>query len=469
VDDTTLAFTSATEQAQLVRDGSVSPSDLVELYLRRIETLDPKLDSYLTVASEHARAAARDAEQRLAAGTSDLPPFLGVPISIKDLNDTAGIRTTHGTATWRDRVPLHDDETVARIRRAGFVVIGKTNTPEFGSRSTTETPAYPTARNPWDTSRTPGGSSGGAGAALAAGLCPIAQGSDGGGSIRIPAAWCGLYGLKPSRGRVSMAPGPQSWNATNGPIARTVLDAAALLDVIEGYATGDAWWTASPPRPFVEEARAAPDRPLRIAWTTQHPDPDERVQREWCDAVERTAGHLEALGHELMEAAPPPIDVATSALIPASAVASREDLPPIETLDMPNRTLVELSAVTSARDLGEAYRVVQTESRKAIAFFDDYDLLLTPTIAAAPPLIGEKVIGEEDFEGLLSLLKLIAFTPTWNMTGQPAATVPMGLDGDGLPVGVQLVGRPGDEATILRVSAQLEEAEPWRDARPPIS
>ena len=217
--DADLAFTSALDQAEMIRHGEVSPGELVEGYLERIERLDPQLDSYLTVAADQARAAASDAEKRLARGDVDDAPFLGVPISIKDLADTAGIRTTHGTATYADRIPDVDDEVVARIRRAGFVILGKTNTPEFGSRSTTESPAYPTARNPWDTNRTPGGSSGGAGAGLAAGLSAIAHGSDGGGSIRIPAAWCGLVGLKPSRGRVSWAPGPQSANATNGPLA----------------------------------------------------------------------------------------------------------------------------------------------------------------------------------------------------------------------------------------------------------
>jgi len=265
--DEELAFASALEQRDLLRSREVSPVELVDMHLARIERLNPQLDAYLTVATDFAREAARLAEKQLAAGGDDLPPFLGVPISIKDLNETAGIRTTHGTAEWHERVPDFDDEVVARIKRAGFVILGKTNTPEFGSRSVAQTLAYPPGRNPWDVTRTPGGSSGGAGAAVAAGLGPVAQGSDGGGSIRIPSAWCGLFGIKPSRGRVSMAPGPQSWNATNGPMARTVADAAALLDAMAGYATGDGWWLSDPPRPFLDEARTAP-RHLRIAWTT---------------------------------------------------------------------------------------------------------------------------------------------------------------------------------------------------------
>jgi amidase len=461
-----LAFTPALEQAALIRAGEVSPKELVEATLARIERLDPQLDAFLTVATDQARAAAREAEARLRNG-GDLPPFLGVPISIKDLNDTAGIRTTHGTATWHDRVPDRDDEVVARIRRAGFVIVGKTNTPEFGSRSTTETPAYPTARNPWDPTRTPGGSSGGAGAAVATGMGSVAQGSDGGGSIRIPSAWCGVFGIKPSRGRVSGAPGQQSWNATNGPLARTVADAAALLDVMEGYASGDAWWLSTPERPFLDEV-GAPTGRLRIAWTAAHPDPEMEVEPAWRDAVAETVELLADAGHDLVETAPPQLDLGEIALVPASTVATRPDLPPVDTLDATNRTLVAITEASTATDLAVALRRLQEETRRAVAFFDDFDVLLTPTLAARPPLLGERIMGDEDWEGMLQLLRIVAFTPTWNMSGQPAVAVPAGLDATGLPVSVQLVGRPADEATIIRLSAHLEEARPWRDLRPPI-
>ena len=461
------AFTPAVDQAAALRAGDVSPVELVEGYLARIERLDPQLGAFLTVAADQALDAARAAERRLATREPALAPFLGVPISIKDLHDTAGIRTTHGTATWSDRVPDRDDESVARVRRAGFVIVGKTNTPEFGSRSTTESPAYPTARNPWDTTRTPGGSSGGAAAALAAGLCAISQGSDGGGSIRIPAGWCGLVGLKPSRGRVTWAPGPQAWNATTGPIARTVADAAAFLDVVAGPAPGDAWWAPPPARPFSAEV-GAPTGRLRVAWTTTHPDPDSTTEPAWVDAVHAAVAALEAAGHELVEAAPPALDLASSALIPASALAVRPDLPPLDTLDLPNRTLVGYARAASATDLAEALRAVQVESRRVAAFFNDVEVLLTPTLAAAPPLVGEKIMGEEDFSGMFELLRIVAFTPTWNMTGQPAIALPAGLDADGLPVSVQLVGRPADEATILRLAAQLEPALP-ATGRPPLS
>jgi amidase len=465
--DADLAFASALEQADLVRQGDVSPSELVEGYLERIQELDPLLDSYLTVAAEHARASARAAEERIARRDFDGAPFLGVPVSIKDLADTAGIRTTHGTATYADRVPSVDDEVVARIRRAGFVILGKTNTPEFGSRSTTESPAYPTARNPWDTTRTPGGSSGGAAAAVAAGLCAIAHGSDGGGSIRIPSAWCGLVGLKPSRGRVSWAPGPQSANATSGPLARTVADAAAFLDAIAGYATGDFWWAPPPPRPYLDEVTRAPGR-LRIAFTTRHPMPDAQVEDAWREAVVATAVQLEQLGHVVVEADPPPFDVAATAIIPAAARAADPDLPPVDTLDFPNRTLVQLGDLATAKDLAAAEAALQLATRRYVAFFDDFDVLLTPTLASGPPRIGERIMGGDDWDGMLELLRIVAFTPTANMTGQPAIALPAGLDPDGLPVSIHLVGRPAAEGTILRLAAQLEAATPPL-RRPPVS
>jgi amidase len=465
------AFASALELAEQLRAGAVSSTEVVTRYLDRIEELNPRLDAYLAVASEQALEAARDADTRLGAARrsgEEIPPFLGVPISIKDLFDTAGIVSTHGTATWFDRVPDTDDEVVARVRRAGFVILGKTNTPEFGSRSTTRTKAYPPGRNPWDPERSPGGSSGGAAAALAAGLCPISLGSDGGGSIRIPSAWCGTFGLKPSRGRVSAAPGPQSWNATSGPITRTVADSAALLDAICGYATGDSWWAPPPARPFLAEVGVAPGR-LRIAWSTKHPDPTSTVEPAWVEAAAATATLLTELGHEVVEADPPVIDVAASALVPASSLAAQPDLPPVDSLDTTNRTLIAVAGSATAIDLATAERSIQADSRRVVGFFADHDVLLTPTLAAGPPPVEDRLMGDEDWEGMLSLMRVIAFTPTWNMTGQPAVAVPAGFDAAGMPVSIQLVGRPADEVTLLRLAAQLEEARPWRHHRPPIS
>src|SRR3990172_3933302 len=251
-----IAFATATEQAELVRTREVSPVELVETYLERIDRLDPELNSYVTLCADEALAAARTAETEPAQG-----PFHGVPIPIKDLHETAGLRTTFSSRAYADFVPAYDVAAVRRLREAGFVLIGKTNTPELGTAPVTESELNGACRNPWGTTRTPGGSSGGAAAALAAGLCPVAHGSDGGGAIRIPASCCGLVGVKAARGRVSPAPyGGMEGLSTQGPLARSVLDAAALLDVMAGYETGDPWWAPLPQRPFVDEVGADPGR-----------------------------------------------------------------------------------------------------------------------------------------------------------------------------------------------------------------
>jgi amidase len=463
-----LAFVPALEQATLVRRKEVTPVELAEVYLRRIERIDPGLGAYLTVAADHALESARAAQDALAGG-EDLPQFHGVPISIKDLNDTAGIRTTHGTARWSARVPDRDDEVVARIRRAGFVILGKTVTPEFGPLNVSEPPAYPPGRNPWDPSRTCGGSSGGAASAVAAGLCPISQGSDGGGSIRNPSAWCGVYGLKPSRSRVSFAPGADSFFAINGPIARTVADAAALLDVMAGYVTGDAHVAPPPARPFVEESTEAPGR-LRIAF---HPHPGRDaadVAPAYRQAVLDTAELLAGLGHELVEASPPAFDevlLNQAAMIFAGNFAARApDLPDPDTFDPWNRMLLEMGKGVAAADYVRALTGLQTRARDVVAFFDDFDLLLTPTVGQPPPEIG--ALKNFDLTRIQFVFGLTPFTSMWNTTGQPAASVPVGFDGDGLPIGVQLVGRPWDEATVIRVSAQLETERPWSHVRPEL-
>ena len=331
---------------------------------------------------------------------------------------------------------------VARIRRGGFVIVGKTNTPEFGSRSTTQSLAYPTARNPWNLERTPGGSSGGAGAAVASGLGAVAQGSDGGGSIRIPSAWCGLYGIKPSRGRVSSAPHPQSWNAVNGPIARTVADAAALLDVMEGCARGDAWCLPSPERPFADEATATP-RHLRIAWTDEHPDADREVAAAWRAAVRSAVDLLSDEGHELVEAAPPAFNVAQIALVAASSTAARPGLSGrrhprhAEPHVGPTRRLRRAPRI-SATPCGRSSSRRATSSRSST----------TSTCCSRRRrprhrrVLGAKIMGDEDWAGMFELLKIVAFTPTWNFTGQPAVAIPAGFDDEGCPSRCSSSGAP---------------------------
>jgi amidase len=466
-----LAFTPALEQARLIRDGDVSPVELVELYLERIDRLNPQLAAYLTVASEFARDGAARAEKTRRGDGTDAP-FHGVPISIKDLNDTAGIRTTAGTAAWADRVPEHDDEVVARIKRAGFVILGKTNTPEFGPLNVSETLAYPPGRNPWDPTRSCGGSSGGAAAALAAGLCPISQGSDGGGSIRNPSAWCGTFGIKPSRGRVSDAPRSMQHFSINGPMGRTVADTAALLDVMAGYAVGDTYFAPPPTRPFVDEARRPAGR-LRVAW---HPHPGVEagaIAPAHRRACEDAAKLLEDLGHEVVPADPPAFDadllVRTSLIFAANHAARAEQYPPLDTIAPWNRTMIEMGRTVSATDYVAAMHAVEATARRVVAFFDDFDVLLTPTVAQPPPAVGALQFADDFLAKVPELFALTPFTAMWNLTGQPAVSIPFGFDDDGLPVAVQLVGRPADEATLIRVSAQVETARPWAHHRPPIS
>ena len=472
MDERELAFTPAIEQAAMIRRGDVSPTDLVECYLTRIEELNPKLNSYVTVAADFAREHARAAEARLASGGDDLPPFLGVPISIKDLNDTAGIVSTHATAAWHDRVPDHDDEVVARCKTAGFVFLGKTITPEFGPLNISEPPAYPPGRNPWDPERSCGGSSGGAAAALAAGMCPISQGSDGGGSIRNPSSWCGVFGIKPNRGRVSAAPDAQQHFSINGPLARTVADGAALLDAMAGPATGDAWWAPPFERPLVEEVGVDPGH-LRIAFH-EHPgvEPDACAPGNRA-AVRDTVKLLEEMGHTVEEALPPGYGedvVMSSSMIFAANHAAEAELapyPPLETLDPWMRTLVEMGRLVPAVEYVKAMAGLQEMSRRTVAFFDDYDLFVAPTVAGPPPVVG--AMGGVGIEDVMKFWALTPFTALWNTTGQPAVSLPLAHDEAGMPVGVQIVGRPADEATLVRVSAQLEAARPWISRRPPVS
>ncbi|MFN8037465.1 MAG: amidase [Acidimicrobiia bacterium] len=477
--DEDLAFAPVETQAGLVRAGDVSPTELVELYLERIDRHDPALGAYFTVAAEQARAAARDAEDRLGSG-ADLPPYLGVPIAVKDLTDTAGIRTTYGTRAWRDRVPDRDTEVVHRIKEAGFVILGKTSTPEFGAAPVTEPPGFPPGRNPWDPSRTPGGSSGGAAAAAAAALCAVSHGSDAGGSIRIPSALCGCVGIKPTRGRVSTAPLSPELLVVEGSIGRSVADAAALLDAMEGYATGDPYWVVSPERPFVEEV-AHPPGGLRIAWTAEPFLDGVEVASANRDVARDAADLLADLGHAVVEGRPAwsAASATREMAIVGAALSARADLPPDDELDPVNRFMLEAGRMLSAAQYLTMIEQLGAEAREAVRFFDAVDVLVTPTVPIPAPPVGEYTTLAE-MEDLRSYLMesvlggtmprfgwLAAFTAPWNVTGQPAVSVPLAVDADGLPVGVQLVGRAGAEATLVRLAGQLERERPWAARRPP--
>jgi amidase len=430
-----------------VRAGEVSPRELFDDAVARIETSNPELN-FLVTAAEYEEP--RDG------------PFRGVPMLVKDLTETAGIRTTFSSRAFASYVPVADAAVVRRMRDAGFTVVGKSNTPEFGITCVTESDLNGPCRNPWDTSRTPGGSSGGAAAAVAAGVLPLAHGSDGGGSIRIPASCCGLFGLKPSRGRVSPAPftsGSLELSQSGG-LSVTVRDSAAFLDVLAGYETGDAHWAPPPARPFLDEVGADPGR-LRIAFTIDPPIPHE-VDPRVVTVAREAADALAALGHEVVEATPPWRDEVllwtfsrlwrvTPALYPV------ED----DALLMPiNRAFAASARETTSVEYVQAVTALQRLARRVIAFWDDHDVVLTPTLAKPPVEVGWVFEPADPWEQFARGGEFTPFTPIVNVTGQPAASVPFGSV-DGLPVGVHLIGRPAAEATLFRLAAQLEEAHPW--------
>ena len=460
-----LAFLPAVEQARLVRENEVTSVELTELYLERIETLEPELNSFVTVCVEEALADARAAD-----ASNGNAPFRGVPIAVKDLTATAGIRTTYSCRAFAENIPDFDAAVVRRLREAGFVIVGKTNTPEFGTVAFTESELNGSTRNPWNPELTPGGSSGGAAAALAAGLVPIAHGTDGGGSIRIPASCCGVFGLKPSRGRVSTAPFMSLEGlSTSGPITRSVADAASLLDVIAGYELGDPWWTPPPERPFAEEVGTEPGR-LRVAITAE--PPIETPVHPYCRlALTAAASLLEDLGHDVVEATPP---WAGAGLIDAFIAVWQvgPTLYPVdpELLTPFNRDLAAAARRSSAADYAKAVLELQTASRRIVAFWKEVDVVLTPTLALPPVPIGWQ---EEGVSGAIEQLHrntvFTPFTAIANLTGQPAVSLPLHWNDEGLPIGVQAIGHPAGEAQLLRLAAQLEEARPWREQRPPIS
>ena len=459
-----LAFLSAVEQARLVRSGEITSTELVTHHLERIERLDPVLNAFVTVSADDALAAARAVD-----ATPGEAPFRGVPIGVKDLAATAGIRTTYSSRAYADHVPTFDTAVVRRLRDAGFVIVGKTNTPEFGTVAFTESELNGATRNPWNTELTPGGSSGGAGAAVAAGLAPAAQGSDGGGSIRIPASCCGLFGLKPSRGRVSSAPfGSLEGLSSAGPLTRTVEDAAHLLDVLAGYETGDPWWAPPPARPFSETFDGAPGR-LRVG-VSSAPPIDVPVDQECLAALAGAADLLAELGHDVRDASPPWHEpdlfdtfIAVWQVGPALHGVGEELMTPL------NRGLVESARASTAIDYGRAVAWLQALARRIVALWDELDVLLTPTLALTPVPIGWQESADGAIEQLLRNTEFTPFTAVANLTGLPAMSVPLHWNDEDIPIGVQAIGPPAGEELLLRLAAQLEAARPWAHRRPPVS
>jgi len=456
---------TALEQGAAIKAGATSPTELVEHYLERAERLNSSLGAFVLLTGEQARERAG----------SVLPdgPLAGVPTAIKDLNATAGVRTMFGSRLLADYVPEVSDEVVLRIEAAGLISLGKTNTPEFGSPCYTESDVAPPAVTPWDTTRMAGGSSGGAAAAVAGGLVPLAQGSDGGGSIRIPASCCGLVGLKPTRGRISGSPmyGEITGLATAGPLARTVRDAAAFLDVMSGRAVGDPFWAPESARPFLAACEDEPGR-LRIARFSTPVIADTDVDPECLTAWEDASRLLESLGHDVVD-----IDVP----MPREAVATFETcwavLTGLSTVNVPQearpmltpliRWLGGLGEGVSGPGFGLALGELRRVAARTLATLAPYDVVLTPTLAVPPLPVGALRNDEDPAADFEAQKRFTPWTSMWNVTGSTAISLPLHQTRSGLPVGVMLAAAPGREDLLLAVSAQIEAAAPWLDRKPP--
>ncbi len=457
---------SALEQGELVRRGELSPRELTEHYLERADRLDT-VGAFVTLTPGRARERA----DSLAARPAGAGPLHGVPTAIKDLNLTAGVRTGFGSATYADHVPELSDGVTLSIEAAGLVSLGKTSTPEFGSPCYTEPEGAPPAVTPWDRTRMAGGSSGGAAAAVAAGLVPVAQGSDGGGSIRIPASCCGLVGLKPTRGRISGHPlyGDPVGLATAGPIARTVRDAAALLDVLAGRRVGDPSWAPPPSASFLASCDTEPGQ-LRIARFIEPVIAESLVDPEVVQAWEDASRLLEALGHEVVDVPVPLPRAAVPVFETCWAVLTAMSLVPPERehlLRPLTRWLSARGRAVSGPELGLAIGEMRRFAAQALAALAPYDAVLTPTLAAPPLPVGAI---RDDADPAADFAKQKAFTPwtsAWNVTGMPAISLPLHWTPDGLPVGVMLAARPAEEQLLLGLAAQVESAAPWADRRPP--
>jgi amidase len=470
-----LAFAGAARQAELVRAGAVSPTELVHLALDRIERLEPQLNAFRIVLAERALAEAEQAEARLRAGEER--PLLGVPVAIKDGQELAGEITTHGTDAFPEPA-RQDTEMIRRLRVAGAIVVGKTNLPELAIHGFTESATWGATRNPWDPTRSPGGSSGGSAAAVAAGMVPLASASDGAGSIRIPAASCGIFGIKPSRGRISLVPDalvPEAghWNgmSVSGCLSRTVLDSALYLDVVSGDSP-EPGAPAPPERSFTESAQSPPGA-LRIAYSTLPPRlfPPATVSDAVKGAVEGTAELLRSLGHDVAQE-DPDWGMVGNQITVRYLRGIHDDVemtPHPERLEVRTRRLGQLGGLFSDSALERACGSAADRDRDRVgAIFERCDVLMTPVMAGtALPL--RRWEGRSAARALLGQTRFYCFTPAWNHLGNPAASVPAGFDSDRRPLAVQLIGRFGDEGTLLSLAAQLEAERPWAGERPPVS
>ena len=471
--DNDLMFRPAIELAGMVRNGEVSAQELVGISLERIEELNPALNAFVDVDAERALATAAEI------GPGDERPFAGVPVAIKNNRPVQGLRLTYGCGLMAENMCDYDHNVTRRLKDAGFVIVGTTTLPEYGILPVSEARIFGPTRNPWDLERTPGGSSGGSAAAVAGGMVPVAHGNDGGGSIRIPAACCGLVGLKPARGRISAAPelGDSSLGI-DGMLTRTVADTAAILDVLEGYEPGDATWAPPPSEPFAQSVAGTPGR-LRIAATTLAPIAEAVVDPMAAQAVADASELLRSLGHEVVEVEPPWLLDGLQELFGAvfsnhialsiaysGAVAGRE--PAEEDMEPMSWAIYSMIQKLGAVQGMAAAVQLQAHSRRLVAFLSPYDALLTPALAERPLPLGTLNTAAPEPMSTFSRSGLFTpFTPVFNASGQPGISLPLYQGEDGLPLAVQLVGRPAGEAALLALASQLEEALPWAQRRPP--
>lgn len=458
-----LLFRPVDDLARVVRDGEVGARELVEASLERIEVLEPRLNAFVEVDADGALRAADAVKAR------DERPFAGVPLAIKANTAVEGLTMNMGSALLDGHRPDHDAYLVRRLRAAGFVIVGMTNLPEFGILPTTEPRHTGATRNPWDLERTPGGSSGGSAAAVAAGMVPVAHANDGGGSIRIPAACCGLIGLKPSRGRISRGPDAgDGFLVSDGALTRTVAEAAALLDVLSGYEVGDATWAPAPDEPYAVTTARQPG-PLRVVVAMDNVL-EAPLDPECALAVRQTAELLSSLGHDVREGGPTLpgpelLGMFTALFGPAISVgiafgeqlagrpASEEEIEPL------SRAIKAISDGVSSVDYLATLAQLNSFARHMIAFFAECDVLLTPALAERPLAIGECTgTGADPMADFARSGNFTPYTAPFNVTGQPALTLPVRFSDDGLPTSVQLVAKPLGEETLLQVAAQLEQA-----------
>jgi amidase len=472
--DEELLWADATGLAELVASGEVTPLELCETAIARIEAVNPSINAVIHRLYDKAR--------EVAAGELPDGPFKGVPFLLKDLVCTSAGDPYHaGSAVLRDAgfVADHDTYLTEKFRAAGFVLVGRTNTPELGSTITTEPLAYGPCRNPWNLDHSTGGSSGGSAAAVAAGIVPAAHANDGGGSIRIPASECGLVGLKPSRGRVSQGPDfGESWmgSTIEHAVTRTVRDSAAILDAIAGYMPGDPYTAPAPPTTFAAAAAAAPGR-LRVG-VLDHPAMDGFEGHEECAAaVAGAARLLESLGHSVEESHPAALAEAEFqgrfiTIVCAAAAQALDQWSEMlgrtveaSELEPGNALFVEMGRAVTAAQYLASVDWLHSYSRRMAAWWEDFDVLVSPVIAAPPPPIGWLT---DETEGLQRVIGLLQYTAQFNVTGQPAVSLPLHTTADGLPVGVQFVGRYGREDLLLSLAGTIEQAVPWKDRHPPV-